>query len=253
MPFFGVTVNVTLHVPFFNAFTELPDTLHTLEDEPATLPPSRAPAGTATLYRLAMTRKVVDLPTRSSGVCATGATTAPEPDIATATVVAVETVVAGTDAGVLTAVVGGEIVVVGVEFDEPVTVAVDVTYPCREDSTVMVADWSTLNPPALTTPFAIVALPLITLNFQSELKLEILAVKPPLRGTAGSNVGGIALPSALPVTVSDALTQDPHDTVTVTVEFCPTARPLTTARPMFWLAHVTDPAVDENEYVRSGS
>ena len=88
-----------------------------------------------------MTRRVVDLPTRSSGVCTTGPAPAPGPDIETATVV---TVVAGAGAIVGAAggavVVGGEIVVVGVEFAAPVTVAVDVAYPCREDSTVMDAD-----------------------------------------------------------------------------------------------------------------
>jgi hypothetical protein len=46
LPFFGVTVTVTLHDPALRAFTPLPDTLQNLLDAPATLIAYFAPAGT---------------------------------------------------------------------------------------------------------------------------------------------------------------------------------------------------------------
>ena len=48
LPFFGVTVTVTLHDPALRAFTPLPDTLQNLLDAPATLIAYFAPAGTFT-------------------------------------------------------------------------------------------------------------------------------------------------------------------------------------------------------------
>ena len=50
-------------------------------------------------------------------------------------------------------------VVVGVELDIPVTVAVDVTYPDRDDSIVSATDCNTPNPSAVTTSPLIDALP----------------------------------------------------------------------------------------------
>ena len=48
LPFFGVTVTVTLHDPALRAFTPLPDTLQNLLAAPATLIAYFAPAGTFT-------------------------------------------------------------------------------------------------------------------------------------------------------------------------------------------------------------
>ena len=48
LPFFGVTVTVTLHDPALRAFTPLPDTLQNLLDALATLIAYFAPAGTFT-------------------------------------------------------------------------------------------------------------------------------------------------------------------------------------------------------------
>ena len=75
------------------------------------------------------------------------------------------TVTGGTTAVVVIVVVGvGAIVVVvvGVELDRPVTVAVEVTKPDREDSTVIVADCNTPRPVAVTSPSLTDAFPEIT-------------------------------------------------------------------------------------------
>jgi hypothetical protein len=59
-------------------------------------------------------------------------------------------------------VVTSAFVRVGVELDRPVTVAVEVTKPDREDSTVIVADCNTPRPVAVTTPSLTDAFPEIT-------------------------------------------------------------------------------------------
>ena len=67
LPFFGVTVNVILHVPFFIAFTELLITLHMFFEEVETVTNSRDPLGTVTRYFFAIADNVVDLPTERIG------------------------------------------------------------------------------------------------------------------------------------------------------------------------------------------
>ena len=67
MPFFGVTVNVILHVPFFVAFIELRTTLHMVFEEVETTTDSRDPLGTVTRYCFAIADNVVDLPTERIG------------------------------------------------------------------------------------------------------------------------------------------------------------------------------------------
>lgn len=88
------------------------------------------------------------------GVTITGGTTA----VVVVVFAAVVVVVIGAVVGV------GAIVVVdvGVELDRPVTVAVEVTKPDREDSTVIVADCNTPRPVAVTTPSLTDAFPEIT-------------------------------------------------------------------------------------------
>ena len=88
------------------------------------------------------------------GVTITGGTTA----VVVVVVAAVVVVVIGAVVGVGAMVV----VVVGVELDRPVTVAVEVTKPDREDSTVIVADCNTPRPIAVTTPSLTDAFPEIT-------------------------------------------------------------------------------------------
>jgi hypothetical protein len=67
LPFFGVTVNVILHVPFFVAFIELRTTLHMVFEEVETTAVSRDPLGTVTRYFFAIADTVIDLPTVSKG------------------------------------------------------------------------------------------------------------------------------------------------------------------------------------------
>jgi len=67
LPFFGVTVNVILHVPFFVALTELRTTLHMVFAEVETTAVSRDPLGTVTRYFFAIADTVFDLPTASKG------------------------------------------------------------------------------------------------------------------------------------------------------------------------------------------
>ena len=57
--------------------------------------------------------------------------------------------------------------VVGVELDMPVTDAVEVTNPDRDDSIVSAADWDTPNPSAVTTAPSIDAFPVRTRYVQS--------------------------------------------------------------------------------------
>jgi hypothetical protein len=77
LPFFGVTVTVTLHDPALRAFTPLPDTLQNLLDAPATLIAYFAPAGT---FTFASASKVVFdavLPGATADDTAVRMTTAP--------------------------------------------------------------------------------------------------------------------------------------------------------------------------------
>lgn len=67
MPFFGVTVNVILHVPFFITFTELRITLQMVFEEVETVADSRDPLGTFTRYFFAIADNVVALPTERIG------------------------------------------------------------------------------------------------------------------------------------------------------------------------------------------
>ena len=115
-------------------------------------------------------------------------------------------------------VVTSAFVRVGVELDRPVTVAVEVTKPDREDSTVIVADCNTPRPVAVTTPSLTEAFPEITRYRQLLLKFEMAAVNPPPRATGESNKGVRATPSAVPVTDSEAVEHLVHVTFTVTVE-----------------------------------
>jgi hypothetical protein len=80
------------------------------------------------------------------------------------TVVEVETFGVVVCEGGTTVVVEGVVgvrttVVVGVELDIPVTVAVDVMNPDRDDSIVSATDCNTPNPSAVTTSPSIDALP----------------------------------------------------------------------------------------------
>lgn len=80
LPFFGVTVRVTRHVPFFSALTLLPDNLHTVFDDEATTAPNFAPEGTVTLYFLAIAESDTDFPTERNGAETTGAGAGDEPE-----------------------------------------------------------------------------------------------------------------------------------------------------------------------------
>ena len=120
--------------------------------------------------------------------------------------------------GATVVVVGATVVVVGVELDRPVTVALEVTNPEREDSTVIVADCNTPRPEAVTIPSLTEAFPEITRYRQLLLKFEMAAVNPPPRATGESNRGVRATPSAVPVTDSEAVEHLVHVTFTVTVE-----------------------------------
>jgi len=67
LPFFGVTVNVILHVPFFVAFIEPRTTLHMVFEEAETTAVNRDPLGTVTRYLFAIADNVFDLPTERNG------------------------------------------------------------------------------------------------------------------------------------------------------------------------------------------
>ena len=80
LPFFGVTVSVTRHVPFLSALTLLPDNLHTAFDDEATTALNLAPEGTVTTYFLAIAESDTDFPTERNGAETTGAGTGDEPE-----------------------------------------------------------------------------------------------------------------------------------------------------------------------------
>ena len=123
-------------------------------EEVETVADSRDPLGTFTRYFSAIADNVVDLPTERIGVTEGMETFG-------AVVCEAGTTVVEVVIGVRTTTV------VGVELDMPVTDAVEVTNPDRDDSIVSAADWDTPNPSAVTTAPSIDAFPVRTRYVQS--------------------------------------------------------------------------------------
>jgi len=60
LPFFGVTVTVTRHEPFFRPFTDVPETLHTFAEDAGTLSVTLDPEATVSPAYFAIADPVAD-------------------------------------------------------------------------------------------------------------------------------------------------------------------------------------------------